>query len=99
MQVIPPVGGRKAAESAAVLAQSFSNRRLHGDVNVASATEIAFSFLRHPGLQVACPGFAVLRMPLGRQAKSLLRSLVRLLLRHRFSTSTSGGRVVGNREF
>ena len=74
-----------------MLAQGLSNRWFHGGINGAGTTEVAYSLLGHPALQVACPGFTMLRMALGRQAKSFLRPFVRLLLWHRFSASTSGG--------
>lgn len=67
---------------AAVPVQGALNR-LHDRVGSdASATQIATAFLRHSHGQVASTGGPVLRLARGGQTKSLLGSLVSLLLRH-----------------
>ncbi len=70
------------SQLAAVPVQSALDR-LHDRVGSdASATQIATAFLRHSHGQVAGTGGPVLRLARGGQTKSLLGSLVSLLLRH-----------------
>lgn len=82
-------GGQKR-RLATVAVQSLRDVTHHGLRKRRCAAKLSFTLRRHPKRQVAGACLPMLHLAVGRQAKSLLRSLVRLLLRHSRNSLVNG---------